>query len=329
MKLLFSYLRSRSTPLLSAAFLLIFAGVFALYGLPMDAVLYAAILCAALLAAAGSVGFVRFARRHRLLARIGRDLHACLPLLPEPGDAVEADYQRLLREAADGWARDLSERDARFAERMDYYTLWAHEIKTPIAAMRLRLSEEDSDATRALRADLSRVERYVEMAMCYLRLDAQSTDYVFASCDLGALARASVRKFAPQFIAGRLRLIMEDMDATALTDEKWLAFVLEQLLSNAVKYTPPGGEIEIGVAEGPVLFVRDTGAGIAPEDLPRIFEQGFTGQTGRADKRASGLGLYLCARILRALGHGIRCESRLGEGTRVEIDLTARPIGAE
>ena len=329
MRLFASYLSSRSAPLLGAAFLGVFAAIFALYGLPMGAVLYAAVLCAALLIAVCAVDYARFVRRHRLLERIARDVRACVPLLPEPRDAVEADYQRLLRAAADDWGRDLSDRDARFAERMDYYTLWAHEIKTPIAAMRLRLSEEDSDATRALRADLSRVERYVEMAMCYLRLDAQSTDYVFAPCDLGKLARASVRKFAPQFIAGRLRLIMADIDAVALTDEKWLAFVLEQLLSNAVKYTPPGGEVEIGVSDGPVLFVRDTGAGIAPEDQPRIFEQGFTGHIGRADKRASGLGLYLCARVLRALGHGIRCESAPGKGTRMEIDLAGKPLEGE
>ena len=329
MRLLFSYLRSHRMPLLGAAFLCVFCGVFALYGLPMGAVLYAAVLCAAILAAACAADFARFARRHRLLTRIGQDVRACVQLLPEPQSAIEADYQRLLRSAAEDWARDLSEQDARFAERMDYYTLWAHEIKTPIAAMRLRLSEEDTDASRTLRAELSRVERYVEMAMCYLRLDAQSTDYVFSPCDLGALARASVRKFAPQFIAGRLRLIMDEINATALTDEKWLAFVLEQLLSNAVKYTPPGGEIEIGVSDGPVLFVRDTGAGIAPEDLPRIFEQGFTGQTGRADKRASGLGLYLCARVLRALGHEIRCESAPGKGTRMEIVLTRTAVEGE
>ena len=328
MKLFFAYLFAGGA-WLPLAFLGLSTLVFWLYGVPLYALCYALALCAALYAAVFAVGFSRFVRRHRLLARIGSDARACVDLLPEPRSPVEADYQALVRGAVDAWAKALSDADARYGERIGYYTLWAHQIKTPIAAMRLLLAEQDTPQARALLLELSRVERYVEMALCYLRLDSDSTDYVFAPCALEPLMRACARSFAPQFISGRLRLNLEATDAVALTDEKWLAFMLEQLLSNAIKYTPPGGEITVGVREGPVLFVKDTGAGIAPDELPRIFEQGFTGRLGREDKRATGLGLYLCGRIAKGLGHTIRCESAPGQGTRMEIGLRSRPVGAE
>ena len=328
MKLFLSYLKTAGA-WMPPLFLALFALVFWLYGMPLYALAYAIALCAALYAAAFAVGFSRFRRRHRLLTRIGSDVRACAQLLPEPRDPIETDYQALVRGAAGEWARALSDADARYGERIGYYTLWAHQIKTPIAAMRLLLAEEDTAASRALLRELLRIERYVEMALCYLRLDSDSTDYAFAPCALEPLMRACAKRFAPQFIAGKLRLSVEPTDETALTDEKWLAFMLEQLLSNAVKYTPPGGEVTIGVREGPVLFVRDTGCGIAPEELPRIFEQGFTGRLGREDKRATGLGLYLCGRIAKGLGHTIRCQSQPGEGTVMEIDLRSRPIQGE
>ncbi len=328
MKLLLAYLRARPFFALSALLLCVFACVFALCDLPLGAVGYAFALCAALLLALGAADFARFRRRHAQLRRAGADLRAALPLLPEPRDLIEADYQALLRGAADGWTREVEDVQARYEERMDYFTLWAHQIKTPIAAMRLRLSEEENDLSRALRAELMSVERYVEMAMCYLRLSAQSTDYAFAPCDLGALSRACVRKLAPLFIGGRLRVRVEADGVTALTDEKWLAFVIEQLLTNAIKYTRAGGEVSVTAEEGPVLVIADTGAGIAPEDLPRVTEPGFTGRAGREDKRASGLGLYLCKRVTDALGHGLSIDSKPGEGTRVRLDLhTRRLIG--
>ena len=175
-----------------------------------------------------------------------------------------------------------------------------------------------------------RIEQYVEMALCYLRLDSDGTDYVFSRVELEPMVRSCARRFAPQFIARRLRLELVPMEgAAALTDEKWLAFVVDQLLMNAVKYTPAGGVIRVSTSEGPVLCIEDTGIGIAAEDLPRIFERGFTGHNGRQDKRASGIGLYLCRRICDNLGHTLRCESEVGRGTRFFIGLEKREVLAE
>ncbi len=132
-----------------------------------------------------------------------------------------------------------------------------------------------------------------------------------------------IRSFSSDFINKKLRLEYSETGRRVVTDEKWLAFVIEQVLSNAVKYTK-AGSISIFADESGSLCIKDTGIGIAVEDLPRIFENGYTGFNGRADKKASGIGLYLCRRICDDLNHGISAESEIGEGTTIKIDMSAR-----
>lgn len=326
MTLIISYFKTRRMALLPPLFLAVFALVFLLYDLPLYAVGYAVALCLPVYIAALVVSLSRFSRRHKTLEQLLACVDLCAEHLPEPRGTLEEDYQTLLRELTREHERLLQEKQAGYDERIQYYTLWAHQIKTPISAMRLQLSGLYTREARALLCELMRIEQYVEMALCYLRLDSDATDYVFAQVPLEPLVHACVKRYAPQFIARKLSLTLEPTDAMALTDEKWLAFVVDQLLMNAVKYTPPGGSIRVGVTAGPTLFIEDTGIGIAPEDLPRIFERGFTGQNGRQDKRASGIGLYLCRRIMHSLGHGISCHSELGRGTRFELSLAHRKL---
>ena len=328
MRAFFAYLRGRRVVLLPAVFVLVFTLVLALFALPFGALLYAALLCAAVYLPLLLADFYRHERRRRLY--LGQNAASvCADSLPASLDGVEDALQALLLDALASREAASSETEARCSERIGYYTIWAHQIKTPIAAMRLMLAGRDDADARALASELSRVERYVEMAMCYLRLDGSATDYVFARVPLESLVRSCARKFAPQFIAKRLHLRVDPLPGEALTDEKWLAFVLEQLLSNAVKYTPAGGEVHIGLDAPLTLFVEDTGIGIAKEDIPRIFDQGFTGLNGRADKRASGIGLYLCGRVCKNLGHTLRCQSEVGRGTRMEIGLSSQALEKE
>ena len=200
--------------------------------------------------------------------------------------------------------------------------MWVHQIKTPIAAMRLMLQEDGTQRGRELEAELFRVERYVELVLSYLRLGGGSTDYLIRESALDPILRQAVRKYAPLFIRGKVSLDLRETGLRVLTDEKWLQLVVEQVLSNAVKYAP-GGHVTVW-AEGEWLLIEDDGVGIAPEDLPRIFDRGFTGCNGRMDKRATGIGLYLCGQICRRLGHTITVDSEQGRGTRVTIGL-ARP----
>ena len=213
----------------------------------------------------------------------------------------------------------------RLQDMTDYYTLWAHQIKTPIAAMHLLLQEAPRPE---LEGELLKIEQYVEMVLGYLRLGSETTDYVFRKYDLDALLRQSLRKYARLFILKKISLDFQETGRTVLTDEKWLAFVLEQLLSNAVKYTPEGGRVRI-YGDGETLVIADSGIGIQPEDLPRVFEKGFTGFNGREDKKSTGIGLYLCHQVLDRLNHGISISSRPGQGTLVRLDLSRTKRGVE
>ncbi len=304
----------------------VFGSAFWLYGLPLGAVGYPALVCLVLWIVYAILRGAKAVQKHRTLAALTAALTP--DMLPDAATADDADYRRIITLLQD--ARSAQERAAarNFADMVDYYTLWAHQIKTPIAAMRLTLQNEDTPLSRRLTAELGRVERYVGMVLAYLRLDADSTDYVLREYELDAIVRGSVKKFSGEFIDRRIALDFSPTGARVLTDEKWLAFVLEQLLSNALKYTP-AGRVSIYLEAPATLCVADTGIGIAPEDLPRIFEQGFTGCNGRADKRASGLGLYLCRRVCRNLGHTISAESEPGKGTTVRIDLARKKLAVE
>ena len=166
-----------------------------------------------------------------------------------------------------------------------------------------------------------KIEQYVEMVLGYLRLGSSSTDYVLRNCDLDKLLRQSIRKYARLFILKKIALDFQETGRTVLTDEKWLSFVVEQLLSNAVKYTPEGGLVRV-YGDGETLVIADSGIGIRPEDLPRVFEKGFTGFNGREDKKSTGIGLCLCRQVLDRLNHDISIASRPGQGTLVRLDLS-------
>ena len=218
--------------------------------------------------------------------------------------------------------------DAARRDMADYYATWVHQIKAPIAVMKVMLQQEDTPENRELSAELFRVEQYVEMALCYVRLGEGASDLVIQEYDLDPVIRKAVRKYAGQFIRRKIRLIYEGTDVRVLTDEKWLSFIIEQLLSNAVKYTAEGS-VTISVDEGKKLSVTDTGIGISPEDMPRIFEKGYTGYNGRLDKKSTGLGLYLCRKAADRLGHVLTAESEPGKGSRFTIDLESYPFRAE
>ena len=212
-------------------------------------------------------------------------------------------------------------------EKQDFFALWAHQIKTPIAALNLLLQQENQDAA-ACRQELFKIESYVEMALNYLRFEEMSNDLVLERNSLEQLVRQVVKKYAAIFIYNHISIQLEHLDYTVLTDEKWFCFVLEQILSNALKYTKQGS-VKISAEEsanGLRVLVKDTGIGIRSEDLPRIFEKGFTGYNGRMDKKASGLGLYLCKGVCEKLGHEIRVVSEEGEGTTVILTLQLEKV---
>lgn len=306
----------------------IYAVTFVLYRFPLKAVLYPTALCIMLLLAFAAADITRTKKKHDELEQIKSFDAKLADTFPEAGGIIEADYQeiiQLMREQHEA-AQQRSEQSLR--EMMDYYTVWVHQIKTPIASMRLALQNMDTARSRQLQSELGRIERYVEMVLTFLRLGSDSTDYVIKEHELDDIVRGAVKKLAGDFINKCIKLEYTELDVTVLTDEKWLAFVIEQVLSNALKYTPEG-TVSVYLESPKTLCVRDTGIGIAPEDLPRVFENGYTGYNGRSDKKASGIGLYLCRRICDKLGHTISAESKAGEGTVIRIGLDKKKLEIE
>ena len=329
MKLFLSYLKSRRRAiealLVACA---VFAATFKLYHLPLDAVLYPALLCAFFGMIALAVNFRRVRARHRRLLDAIRQAGELETGLPEPESIEEADYRALVDALRRAMNDSADRAAARYRDAIDYYTVWAHQIKTPISSMRLTLRGEDSEVSRALNTDLMRIEQYADMVLAYLRLDSESSDYVFRRHDLDEIVRRAVRRFSTEFIARKIRLEYTPLDTRVVTDEKWLGFVVEQVLSNALKYTREGS-VRIYMRAPYVLCIEDTGMGIAASDLPRVFEKGYTGFNGRGGARASGIGLYLCRRVCDKLGASIGAESEAGRGTAILIDLHRPDVKAE
>lgn len=321
MKLFWLYLKSKRRTLLCFALCVcLFFSSFLLYRLPVSAVLYPAVLCLLCGAVFLVCDYGRVRRVTEQLERLAAMQAETITELPVPDSLTDAAYAELTR-ALCRQVTDLGAADAaHIRDIVDYYTVWAHQIKTPIASMQLTLQGEDSPEARSLLSDLFRINQYVEMVLAFLRLDSEETDYVIRPCALDDVLKPSLRKFAPEFIGRHLSLTYDPPGVTVVTDEKWLSFVIEQLISNALKYTREGG-VTIGMADTHTLAIRDTGIGIAPEDLPRVFDKGYTGSNGRTDRAATGLGLYLCRRVCRNLGIEISMQSEPGQGTTVMLNL--------
>ncbi|MBR3508182.1 MAG: sensor histidine kinase [Lachnospiraceae bacterium] len=318
----------RATVIVFLACACIYFVTFVLYHFPLEAVLYPTVFCVLLLMGTFLYEYQKYRAKHEELVLLQSLPDYLMESLKKYQKQDDQDYTELLRLVMEHAGEERLEHQKKMVDSIDYYTTWVHQIKTPIASMRLRLQAEDSQMARTLLEDLFRIEQYVEMVLTYMRLGSDSTDYVFRECELDGVIKGCLRKFASQFIGRSLRLSYEGTEQTVVTDEKWLAFVLEQLLSNALKYTTQGG-ITITVSEGSVIAIQDTGFGIAAEDLPRIFEKGYTGYRGREDKRASGIGLFLCKKICDNLGVKIWAESKIGEGTTMFLDLSQKKMTHE
>ena len=329
MRMLGKYIKlHRKVVVVYFLFALIFTALFAMWKLPVAPVLYGTALGMFAAVIIWVRDYMDFCRKHRELSSLVEEIKITDSHFPRADGLIEHDYQAVLRSIYEDRQQITNQMNYQYRDMMEYYTTWVHQIKTPIAAMRLQLQGEDSERSRELLEELQRIEQYVEMVLTYLRLDSGSTDYVLKNYDLDDIVRQAVRKYASQFIRKRIRLIYGSLSCQVLTDEKWLLFVIEQVLSNALKYTR-SGEIEITVEAPKTLCIRDTGIGIAAEDLPRIFEKGFTGYNGRSDKKASGIGLYLCRRICGRLNHKMTVTSEVDVGTEVRIALDRKALEVE
>ena len=252
--------------------------------------------------------------RNQLFYASGRPQTALEVLLFEKLALLEMDKKN----------RAIEERE-KLNDLMDYYTLWAHQIKTPIAASSLLVGEiEDKKVKNQLEQELFKIEYYVNIVLQYLRLESFHEDLVLKKENVEDLVKEIVKKYAIFFIQKGLSLSLHDLDRTIITDRKWFVVILEQVLSNSLKYTSQGG-IEIYFQED-ALYIKDSGLGIQDADLLRVFERGFSGYNGRLTQQSSGLGLYLSKKIADELGHQISIASQVGHGTTVMISFSEKKM---
>lgn len=340
-----------------------------LIGARKQDVVYAAVLDAILLLITVLVGFFRYSSKVKALSNALKRPVEEQAQLPEATDDVEILYHRLLENQSIARSESESSDAVRQSRMRDYYSMWVHQIKTPISAMKLLLEAEreelgqlmcDEEQSQCRIADMNgcnisatelniselnasgkqqivytelsdnldsfedelfRIEEYVGMALQYQRVSSTENDFVLEKISLDGVIRDTIKKYAKIMIRRHIGINYSGTKKQVYTDEKWLEFILEQILSNAIKYTPKGF-VTIETTEEKDRFfitIKDTGIGIKAEDLPRVFEKGYTGYNGHADKKATGIGLYLCRQMADKLGHTIRVESELGKGTKVWI----------
>ena len=265
-------------------------------------------------------------RKHQLDALLSlseslRETYLIGEIMQAPTRADDQVYYQILKRAGRSMLEQISAIQRERGEYREYIEQWIHEVKTPIAASKLLCENHPSPASPALLSALEAIDRYTEQALYYARSEHTEKDYFIRELRLFDAVHQSIGQNKYLLLQNGVTLQVHETEDTVFSDEKWLCFLLEQLLSNALKYTPEGGKISIFLEGETNLVIADTGIGIAPEDLPRVFEKGFTGNNGRMDKKATGIGLYLCRRVTNLLGHTISIASEPGVGTQVRLGL--------
>jgi signal transduction histidine kinase len=238
----------------------------------------------------------------------------------------EFEEGRILYDALQTTGKAMNDEIAGFSrasqEYREYVEMWVHEIKTPIAAMKLM---SENSRNREMLGELRQVDFLVEQVLFYARSNTVEKDYLIRKTDLSAFVGDVLKNNARLLIEHHVRVRTENLEHTVLTDAKWTAFILRQLLDNSAKYGATSLEFfSEELSGGVALSVRDNGIGIEEQDLDRVFDKGFTGENGRRFGHATGLGLYLCRKLCDKIGLDISVQSVLGEGTTVRIVFPQR-----
>lgn len=320
---------SKSTPhmIFITICLGVFTFIFYLYRIELDAIRYSLLICGFVAVCFITIDFYHYYAKSLALSKIREPFIGTFISMPPPSDLIETQYQQLLNLFIERTTQQQTQQFTSYDQMIEDYTLWVHQVKTPIAVMHMLLHDEHTSTNQVLILELFKIEQYVDMAISLLRLTEIAQDLILAPTPLSKVIDDITQKYALLFTYKHNKLVVNDIRCDVLTDEKWLALVLDQILTNALKYTEAGTiSIYMDPHQERTLIIEDTGIGIEPEDLPRIFDRGFTGTTGRKDKKATGLGLFLCSRILTKLHHSIHITSEPAKGTKVYLAFTRNSL---
>lgn len=287
---------------------------------PIDLILYAPCLSLAILIVIFIIDYNKVDKKLDLMEHLAERSTLDLGLLPPPANPEEELMRLYVEKLQNRLKAAQHESVLKQEEKSTVLTCWIHQIKTPVAALKLLAENSECGEKESFLIECTKIEHYLDMILQMIRLDEYENDLVFSRVDVQKLVRQVIRKYAKSFIYKNNRVVVDVQEISVLSDEKYLQFVIEQICANSLKYTQDG-EIRITMDERCILVIEDTGIGISEQDLPRVFEKGFTGYNGRFDKKATGIGLYLVKQVLDRLGNKITIESSIHQGTKISIDL--------
>ena len=244
-------------------------------------------------------------------------------VIEEPNSIIGEEINDILKEIS----RDMHEQVKYYRnmqeEYREYIEMWVHEIKTPIASSKLLIENNYNDLTRKIDIQIDRIENFVEQVLYYSRSDEVGKDYIIRKIELSQVVKNVIKKNQRDFISKRISLQLGDIDEIIYSDNKWIEFILNQIIGNAIKYSKgKDDKIKIEskeISNSVVLTIEDEGVGIIERDLDRVFEKGFTGENGRKFGKSTGIGLYLCKKLCNKLGLGLEIQSEVNVGTKISI----------
>lgn len=231
----------------------------------------------------------------------------------------------IIKETTKSMKDDISSLKINNKEYREYIELWVHEIKTPIASSKLIIENNKSELTKSIEEEITKVESYIEQALFYARSNTLEKDYIIKDIDLRSIVNKVIRRNSKVLIEKKIKIETLDLDKIVYTDSKWIEFILNQIISNSIKYMDSYKSENIikfytrSIGENIVLYIEDTGIGMNEKDVFKAFEKGYTGENGRRFGKSTGIGLYLCKKLSNKLGLGINIESTIGNGTKVSI----------
>ncbi len=263
--------------------------------------------------------------RAEVRRRLSRPPAATGAPLPRPASREQRALARLLEQQQSAAALRLAEHKRRAEDHRTFVDLWVHQMKTPVSVIQLAAARRDDAAWDDALEEVERLAHGLDLMLAAARLERFEHDFTPAEVDLVALARSVLNELRGAFIrSGVFPRVEAPESVRGVTDPKWLSVALRQLLTNAVRYSPAGSQVTVRVEaapDGATLTVADRGAGIPPEDLPKVFDRFFTGANGRTHGASTGMGLHVASEVCRRMGHELALESSVGAGTTATIRL--------